>query len=137
MAESQWIALKRDSIAPSSPAIGATWVVETPSNYDIPSHVRSSYCETTGVVVIEFRYIEPEKLVPVNLGKYGHAMVGKASRRIWRIDFNIHQFHKDRQSMETAVGESIESLPTSEAPNRAITLKALHEESEALFAVAL
>jgi len=136
MAESDWIPLNREIIAPSAPADGAAWAVEMPSPYDVPSHVRSSYCHSTGVVRIDFRYIEAEKLVLLKLGRYGHAMVGKSSRRIWKIDFNIHQFHRDRKQMAAAVDESIESLPHSEAPNRAITLNALRDKSEALFAVA-
>lgn len=131
MSESRWITLSPDQIAPSTHPQDALWATESPSPYDVPSHVRSHYDSHTGFINIEFRYIESEPQVELKLDNYATAHVGKRSGRIWSLNFDIHTFNRDKKHIADAAMRSIESLP--EAPNRAIAAKAIFSKSSSLF----
>lgn len=133
MHEMNWVKLNEEKIAPSTHPKDAAWTLESPSIYDIPSHVRSEYCPTTGFLKIEFRYLEQEKIETITLSNYLRAEVGKKSKRIIAIEFDIHSYNKDKNKIAKVAEESIGMINTAKLISREITSRVIHLNMNSLF----
>lgn len=133
MNETRWINLSEEQIAPASHPNDARWALESPSLYDIPSHIRALYDPGTGFLRIEFRYLETEQTDLVTLSDYLRANIGKRSRRIWAIEFDIHNYNRDRKRIAQVAEDSIERLSSAKRENRVIASRAVHLRSAELF----
>lgn len=136
MNESKWIRLSPDDIAPSFHPDDAAWAIESPSPYDIPSHARSEYDPVTGCFVIEFKYIEAEPLIEVDVGEYFKAKVGKKTKRVWSIRFDAHAFHRDRKAIALAATNSMNEAKPSSISNAKIAARAITTKGDSLMQAA-
>jgi len=126
MSTSQWITLTSSEIAPPIHPSDAKWITEAPSPFDVPSHARSTYNPKTGCLEIEFKYLEHEDLRTVRLDAYFTAQVGKKTRRIWQLCFDVDAFARDRQKIASAAKSSVEKatdVSNGDIAGRAIFLK--------------
>jgi len=133
MNETRWINLSQDQIAPSSHPTDAAWALESPSIYDIPSHVRALYDTATGFVRIEFKYLEPEQTELFTLSEYLRANIGKRSHRIWAIEFDIHNYNRDQKRITQAAEDSIGKISSAKQESRAIASRVIHLNGTNLF----
>jgi len=126
MNTSQWITLTSSEIAPPVHPSDAQWSTEAPSPFDIPSHARSTYNQDTGCLEIEFKYLEHEDLSTVRLDAYFTAKVGKKTKRIWQLCFDVDAFAHDSQKIASAAKSSVEKaagVSNGDIAGRAIFLK--------------
>jgi hypothetical protein len=134
MHEAKWLPLNADEIAPSRHPSDASWVEESPSPYDVPTHARSFYDDTTGILTIEFRYMSSERTKELVLSPYIKAVVGKASRRIYAVHLDVHTFSRDRNRMATATKDSICAFDGIRLSNRRAAVNAIDRKQGMLFA---
>lgn len=133
MNDGRWIALSQEEVAPSTHPVDAKWVLESPSMYEIPSHMRATYDASTGLLKIEFRYLETERGEDFILSGYAKASVGVRSKRILAIEFDIHRYNKDRKRIAQEAETSISMVSSARMQNRAITSRAVQVKGENLF----
>jgi hypothetical protein len=131
--ESKWISLKSDDIAPETSPTDARWAKESASPYDIPTHVRSYYDPSRGILSIEFRYISSEEVTEVAVKPYFQLVLGKRTKRIYAIHFDIHNFNRDKQRIAKETRDNIESYVGAKEPNRDITIRAIAKKQQSLF----
>lgn len=136
MNESKWIRLSSDDIAPPFHPDDAAWAIESPSPYDIPSHARSEYDPDTGCLIFEFKYIEPEPLIEVDIGDYVKARVGRRTKRVWSIRFNAHAFHRDKKAIALAATTSMNEAKSSSISNAKIAARAITTKGDSLLQAA-
>lgn len=133
MNETRWINLSQDQVAPASHPSDASWALESPSIYDIPSHVRAIYDSNTGFVRIEFKYLELEQTELVIISEYLRANIGKRSHRIWAIDFDIHNYNRDQKRITQAAENFIGEISSAKHESRAIASRVIHLNGTNLF----
>ena len=133
MIEARWETLQADTIAPPVQPSDASWIVERPSPYDIPTHVRSFYDSACGLLTIEFRFIANEELKEVAIPPYFTFLLGKKTRRIYAIRFDVHTFNKDKKRIAEETARSLQQAPT-DAKSQLITLRAIQSKEQQLFA---
>jgi hypothetical protein len=136
MNETRWINLSGARAAPPVHPKDAAWSLESPSIYDVPSQVRARYSPATGHLTVEFRYLETEQTEQTEsstLSEYLRARIGKRSRRIWSIEFDIHGYNRDTIQIAQAAEASIEKLTDAKQENRIITSQVVHRNSASLF----
>ena len=134
MNSSKWIRLSSQTIAPSVHPSDAIWSTESPSPYDVPSHARSSYDATTGCFSIYFKYFEIEALESVVLDEYFTAQVGKNTKKIWSIKFDVHSFNRDKKKIANAAINSVEN--TKSVSNGMIAARAIFSKGDTLLQAA-
>jgi len=134
MIEAKWETLQADTIAPPIQPSDASWSTERPSPYDIPTHVRSFYDSASGVLTIEFRYIAHEELVEFEVPPYFNFLLGKKTRRIFGLRFDVHSFNKDKKKMAEETAKTLQSVPMKDMSTREITLRAIQSKEQKLFA---
>jgi hypothetical protein len=134
--EAKWVSLNADEIAPPKVASDANWVAESPSPYDVPTHVRSFYDAKLGIFTIELRYISPEPVKDIDLRPYIRLAVGHKTNRIYAIRFDIHNFNRDRIRIAKETHDSIASWSGGKEPsNRDIALRVIDRQQKLFAAV--
>lgn len=134
MREIGWTPFNTKKLAPDTPTPGAEWAIRSASPYDVPTHFRSSFDEEGGILTIEFRYIADEETVSKEIKPYFVVQLGKRTKRIYAIRFDVHSFERDRSRLATTAEDLILDLPESE--NRDITRRAIDQQQARLFAFA-
>jgi len=107
--EERWIPCNvRRFQAPKATLYGVQSFVG-PSPYDVPEAISVATDQTRNLLVISFRYLEPEKTeaVPIRKGVVFH--VGHRTRRIYAIEISATNVKK-REALEKAVGEAVEAV---------------------------
>ena len=99
----RWIPLNTEKIAPWEHPSDAKWAFESASPYVIPSHARSSFDPSSGLLEVEFRYAIPEPVSEVRLDRYFTASVGKKSGRLFTVRFDVRAFHLDKSEITNAL----------------------------------
>jgi hypothetical protein len=130
---SSWIALDFNQIAPATVPADAPWATESPSLNDVPTHARSGYDSATGIFTIEFRYLYDEEKSPFEVTAYIRVLSGRKSHRLYRIDFDIHGFNRDRNRIAQQTKSSLASCTKIVEPNRDIAIRIIDEEQAKLF----
>ena len=120
MSESKWMHLNSEAIAPEIHPADAAWATESPSSYDVPSHVRASYDQSSGCLIFEFKYIQDEPLTEVPLDGYTTAVVGRKTRRVWKIKLDVHRFNRDRHCIAQMASKSIQTASSDAVSNGSI-----------------
>lgn len=133
----RWISLSQDEIAPAVHPGDATWVVESPSIYDIPSHVRSAYDEKKGILTVEFKYLETEPLEALTVSEFITAKVGTRSKRIFAILVDIHRLSREKRKLGEVFEGYVVNLTSARKENREIASRAMHVKREDLFGARL
>ena len=133
MNTTKWIDLSQERIAPPVRPKEAQWALEIPSVYDVPSQMRASYDASSGFIKIEFKYLESEPTEILTIGEYLNASIGKKSRRIWAVEFDIHNFNRDRKRIVQVAEASIKKLSKVRPGNQEIASRAIHQNGESLF----
>ena len=131
--ESRWISLKSDDIAPETNPTDAWWTKESASPYDIPTHIRSYYDPSKGTFSIEFRYISSEEVNEVEVKPYFQLVLGKKTKRIYALHFDVHNFNRDKQRIAKETRDAIEGYAGAKEPNRDITIRAIAKKQQSLF----
>ncbi len=132
----KWLKLNPDRIAPFVHPKDAPWSLSSPSPYNVPTKVRAEYSTQSGCLTIEFQYITEEGADEVLISPYFRVSVGRTTRRIFSISFDVHQFQRDRKLIERQAIASIDSLSVDEVTNGPIVARAFSEKSNDLLQVA-
>jgi hypothetical protein len=132
MIESKWISLRADVIAPETAPSDASWAMESPSPYDVPTHARSYYDPSTGLFTIEFKYISTEDVSEAKVNAYMRLALGKKSKRIYALHLDIHSFQRDRNKIAHEARSGIESFTGAKEPNRHIAIRAITDQQKSL-----
>lgn len=125
MHAAKWIPIPRDGIAPDVHPADALWALESPSPFDVPSHLRARYDDQTGCIHIEFQYLNDEPTVTEVLPTaHPHLSleVGKGTRRVWKISINARAYGRDKNQIVAAAQNS---LRPSRVSNTLIAERAL------------
>jgi len=125
----KWFPLPRQGIAPFVHPSDALWAFESPSPFDVPSHLRASFDEQTSCLHIDFRYLSGEATITEKI-QSSHPCVqieiGKGTGRIRRISINIRELGKDKKKI---VAEAQSSLKPSTLSNRLVVGRALERRA--------
>lgn len=125
MHAARWIPIPRESVAPDVHPSDALWASESPSPFDVPSHLRARYDDESGCIHIEFRYLNDEPTVTETVPTtHPHISleVGKGTRRIWRISIDARAHGKNKDQI---VAMARDSLRPSRVSNPLIAERAL------------
>lgn len=134
MNQHKWIALQTDKIAPDTRPTEAMWAIESPSPYDIPTHFRVTFDNSSRELVVEFKYIAEETLLTKNLSPEFKVEVGKRTNRIYKLRVKVDEIQRRHASVADETEHLIVDLP--ETVNREITIRAIDQQKNAMFAIA-
>lgn len=132
----KWLKLNPDEIAPFERPKDAPWSLSSPSPYIVPTMVRAEYSTATGHLCVAFQYITEEEAQELQVTPYCVISIGRRTKRIFSLDFNIHQYNRDRKLIEKAAKDTFDSLPPSGVANAPIVSRAFSKRSSDLLQVA-